>query len=48
MADGEWHAEVNKPESVGDIMWQLANILWRLYAQVSGGSCCSRGVGVNC
>lgn len=35
MGEGEWAIEAHKSESVGDIMWPLANILWRLYAQVS-------------
>lgn len=29
--------ELNDPESVGDILWQLASLLWRHYAWVRGG-----------
>lgn len=37
MNEGEWSGEMNRNDSVGDIMWSLANILWRHYAQVRFG-----------
>ncbi|KAL1410580.1 hypothetical protein Q8F55_004593 [Vanrija albida] len=32
MPASEWAAELNRNDSVGDILWELGNILWRQYA----------------
>lgn len=33
MNAAEWNSELNRNDSVGDIVWELGNILWRQYAQ---------------
>jgi hypothetical protein len=35
MTDTEWVQNVRAENSVGDIIWPLANILWRTYSEVS-------------
>lgn len=30
--DAEWYAQSSQPAVVGDLIWPLANILWRIYA----------------
>lgn len=34
MSEAEWSDGIGKEFVVGDIMWPLANILWRIYAEV--------------
>ena len=35
MTDVEWAQNARAEHSVGDIIWPLANILWRTYSEVS-------------
>jgi hypothetical protein len=34
-ASNEWEEIVGRAHVVGDVIWPLANILWRIYAEVS-------------
>jgi hypothetical protein len=34
VASSEWESEIGRGEFVGDVVWSLANILWRIYAEV--------------